>query len=120
MEPHSTGIEVERKSAALLSQSKNDENQATIADVSPAATTAIEPTPRENGWLRSHLSNSVRILRNLARFAGPGAIISVAYVDPDNYQTAIAAGVSFQYKLLFMIIVSNLIAIYLQVSYLGI
>ncbi|KAH8892069.1 natural resistance-associated macrophage protein [Thozetella sp. PMI_491] len=47
-------------------------------------------------------------------FLGPGAIISVAYVDPDNYQTAISAGGSFQYKLLFMVLVSNLIAIYLQ------
>lgn len=48
-------------------------------------------------------------------FLGPGAIISVAYIDPDNYQTAIAAGGSFQYKLLFMVLVSNVIAVYLQV-----
>jgi NRAMP (natural resistance-associated macrophage protein)-like metal ion transporter len=46
---------------------------------------------------------------------GPGAIIGVAYVDPDNYQTAISAGASFQYKLLFIILVTNLIGIYLQV-----
>jgi metal iron transporter len=49
------------------------------------------------------------------KFLGPGAIISVAYVDPDNYQTAIASGSSFQYKLLFMVLVSNIIAIYVQV-----
>ncbi|KAK4040578.1 natural resistance-associated macrophage protein-domain-containing protein [Parachaetomium inaequale] len=48
------------------------------------------------------------------KFLGPGAIISVAYVDPDNYQTAIASGSSFQYKLLFMVLVSNIIAIYIQ------
>lgn len=48
-------------------------------------------------------------------FLGPGAIISVAYVDPDNYQTAISSGASFQYKLLFMVLISNLIGIYLQV-----
>ncbi|KAK0635087.1 natural resistance-associated macrophage protein-domain-containing protein [Bombardia bombarda] len=48
------------------------------------------------------------------KFLGPGAIISVAYVDPDNYQTAISSGGSFQYKLLFMVLVSNLIAIYIQ------
>ncbi|KAK3293337.1 natural resistance-associated macrophage protein-domain-containing protein [Chaetomium fimeti] len=48
------------------------------------------------------------------KFLGPGAIISVAYVDPDNYQTAIASGSSFQYRLLFMVLVSNIIAIYIQ------
>ncbi|KAK1774061.1 natural resistance-associated macrophage protein-domain-containing protein [Copromyces sp. CBS 386.78] len=48
------------------------------------------------------------------KFLGPGAVISVAYVDPDNYQTAISAGAEFQYKLLFMVLLSNLIAIYIQ------
>ncbi|KAK3343946.1 natural resistance-associated macrophage protein-domain-containing protein [Lasiosphaeria hispida] len=48
------------------------------------------------------------------RFLGPGAIITVAYVDPDNYQTAIASGGSFEYKLLFMVLVSNVIAMYIQ------
>jgi len=52
----------------------------------------------------------------LGKFIGPSAMISVAYIDPDNYQTAISSGAGFQYKLLFMILISNLIAIYLQVS----
>jgi hypothetical protein len=51
----------------------------------------------------------------LATFAGPGALISVAYIDPDNYQTSISSGAKFEYKLLFMILISNIIAIYLQV-----
>lgn len=54
-------------------------------------------------------------LSRLMGFLGPGAIISVAYVDPDNYQTAISSGASFEYKLLFMVLVSNIIAVYLQV-----
>ncbi len=56
------------------------------------------------------------VLWKFAKFIGPGTIISVAYVDPDNYQTAVSAGTEFKFKLLFMILVSNLIAIYLQVS----
>ncbi|KAK3371460.1 natural resistance-associated macrophage protein-domain-containing protein [Lasiosphaeria ovina] len=48
------------------------------------------------------------------KFLGPGAIISVAYVDPDNYQTAISSGASFQFKLLFMVLFSNIIGIYIQ------
>jgi metal iron transporter len=50
------------------------------------------------------------------KFMGPGTIITVAYIDPDNFQTAVSSGVQFKYKLLFMVLISNLIAIYLQVS----
>jgi hypothetical protein len=55
------------------------------------------------------------IIWKLAKFYGPGAIVSVAYVDPDNYQTDIAVGAKFQYSLLFMVLLSNIIAVYLQV-----
>jgi metal iron transporter len=57
------------------------------------------------------------VMVKFGKFMGPGTIISVAYIDPDNYQTAVSAGAEFQYKLLFMILLSNLIAIYLQVSH---
>jgi hypothetical protein len=55
------------------------------------------------------------VLIKFGQFMGPGSIISVAYIDPDNFQTAITSGANFEFKLLFMILVSNLIAIYLQV-----
>lgn len=54
-------------------------------------------------------------IKRFFMFFGPGAVISVAYIDPDQYQTGISAGSEFQYKLLFMVLVSNLIAIYIQV-----
>ena len=56
------------------------------------------------------------IIWKFAMFTGPGVIISVAFIDPDNYQTAVASGAEFQYKLLFIILFSNAIAVYLQVS----
>ena len=56
------------------------------------------------------------VLVKFGKFTGPGTIISVAYIDPDNYQTAVSSGTEFKFKLLFMVLVSNLIAIYLQVS----
>lgn len=34
--------------------------------------------------------------RRFLAFLGPGAVISVAYVDPDNYQTAVSSGASFE------------------------
>ena len=54
------------------------------------------------------------ILRKYARFVGPGFMISVAYIDPGNYATAIAAGASYRFRLLFMVLVSNIFAIFLQ------
>jgi metal iron transporter len=56
------------------------------------------------------------VLWKFARFTGPGAVISVAYVDPDNLQTNITSGSQFRFKLLFMILFSNVVAVFLQVS----
>jgi metal iron transporter len=47
-------------------------------------------------------------------FVGPGFMIAVAYIDPGNYATDAAAGASYEYKLLFMILLSNIFAIFLQ------
>ncbi|PMD25338.1 natural resistance-associated macrophage protein [Hyaloscypha hepaticicola] len=57
---------------------------------------------------------AVAVLVKFGKFVGPGTIITVAYIDPDNFQTAVSSGAQFKYKLLFMVLVSNLIAIYLQ------
>jgi len=77
--------------------------------------------PKSGKWNPSFrlpsLGHAGSVMWKLAKFYGPGAIISVAYIDPDNYQTAIVAGALFQFKLLFMILLANIIAIYLQVSW---
>lgn len=70
--------------------------------------------PLHKFFTKHELLRFITSVVKFAKFMGPGAIISVAYIDPDNYQTAISAG-KLQYKLLFMILVSNVIAIYLQV-----
>lgn len=56
------------------------------------------------------------VMVKFGKFVGPAGIISVAYIDPDNFQTSISSGVQFKFKLLFMVLISNLIAIFLQVS----
>jgi metal iron transporter len=69
----------------------------------------------------SHKMNQyTAALMKFGRFIGPGTIITVAYIDPDNYQTDVASGATFEYKLLFMILVSNIVSMYLQVSFVGI
>lgn len=53
-------------------------------------------------------------VRSLLRFLGPAFIVSVAYVDPGNFATNISGGSAFNYSLLWVILWSNLMAIFLQ------
>jgi manganese transport protein len=54
------------------------------------------------------------VIRRLLPFLGPAFIASVAYVDPGNFATNIQAGSAFGYKLLWVVLVSNLMAMLLQ------
>src|SRR3982750_4891787 len=64
--------------------------------------------------------SSVRISRSpfywkrLLGYIGPGFLIAVGYMDPGNWATDIAGGSRFGYTLLFVLVVSNLIALLLQ------
>ncbi len=60
------------------------------------------------------ISRSPVYWRRLLGFLGPGFLISVGYMDPGNWATDIAGGSRFGYTLLFVIMLSNLIAILLQ------
>lgn len=48
-------------------------------------------------------------------FAGPGFLVAVGYMDPGNWGTDLAGGSQFGYALLWVILVSNLMAMLLQV-----
>ena len=52
--------------------------------------------------------------RRLWPFLGPAFIAAVAYVDPGNFATNIAAGSQFGYLLLWVILASNLMAMLIQ------
>src|SRR4051794_39455307 len=52
--------------------------------------------------------------RRLFAFMGPGYMVSVGYMDPANWATDLAGGAQFGYTLLFIIMLSNLMAILLQ------
>ena len=60
------------------------------------------------------VSRSPFYWRRLLGFLGPGFLISVGYMDPGNWATDIAGGARFGYTLLFVIMLSNLMAILLQ------
>ena len=52
--------------------------------------------------------------RRLFAFMGPAYLISVGYMDPGNWATDIAGGSLYGYKLIWVLAMSNLIAILLQ------
>jgi manganese transport protein len=47
-------------------------------------------------------------------FVGPGFLVSVGYMDPGNWATDLAGGSQFGYALLWVILLSNLMAILFQ------
>lgn len=60
------------------------------------------------------LKGDRRGLRKLWPFLGPAFIAAVAYVDPGNFATNISGGAQFGYLLLWVILVSNLMAMLVQ------
>jgi manganese transport protein len=63
---------------------------------------------------RASLSQQRKGLRALLPFLGPAFIASVAYVDPGNYATNIQSGSEFGYKLLWVVVLANLMAMLIQ------
>lgn len=60
------------------------------------------------------LSGKTRGIKSLLPFLGPAFIAAVAYIDPGNYATNIAAGSKYGYTLLWVILASNLMAVLIQ------
>ncbi len=52
--------------------------------------------------------------RKLWAFSGPGFLVAVGYMDPGNWATDIAGGSRFAYSLIFVLMISNLMAVLLQ------
>lgn len=53
-------------------------------------------------------------LRRLWVFSGPGFLVSVGYMDPGNWATCLAGGSKFGFALLFVVLISNGMAMVLQ------
>jgi manganese transport protein len=52
--------------------------------------------------------------RRLLAFVGPAYLVSVGYMDPGNWATDIAGGSQFGYKLIWVLLMSNIMAVLLQ------
>src|SRR5919205_2962322 len=52
--------------------------------------------------------------RRMFAFAGPAYLVSVGYMDPGNWATDIEGGARFGYSLLWVLVMSNAMAVLLQ------
>jgi manganese transport protein len=78
------------------------------------------PTTATAPFCPSEVSGTVTVpesdpfWKKVIRYAGPGLLVSVGYMDPGNWATAIQGGSQFGYQLLFVVVLSSLAAIVLQ------
>lgn len=78
------------------------------------------PTTATAPFCPAEVNGSIRIdarasfSQRLRRFAGPGLLVAVGYMDPGNWATDIEAGSRFGYQLLWVVMLSGIAAMLLQ------
>lgn len=78
---------------------RNTETDASLSEVHQSVDTTNVKKP---GW------------RRMLSFFGPAYLVSVGYMDPGNWATDLAGGSQFGYSLLWVLLMSNLMALLLQ------
>lgn len=63
---------------------------------------SVDTTTKKTGW------------RRIFSFLGPAYLVSVGYMDPGNWATDLAGGSKFGYTLIWVLLMSNLMALLLQ------
>lgn len=78
----------------------------------PADHTASHSLPEVHSSV--HVKKEFGLFRRLFAFAGPAYLVSVGYMDPGNWATDLEGGARFGYQLIWVLLMSNLIAVLLQ------
>ncbi|ODQ65761.1 natural resistance-associated macrophage protein [Nadsonia fulvescens var. elongata DSM 6958] len=94
---------------------RNESTYRVVSDTTPlyqrgSMTDATSVRP-----MKSIYNRVKSILVKYGKFIGPGLMVSVAYMDPGNYSTSVSGGAAYEYKLLFVIFMSNIFAVFLQI-----
>lgn len=63
---------------------------------------SVDTTKPQKGW------------RRILAYAGPAYLVSVGYMDPGNWATDLQGGAKFGYQLIWVLLMSNLMALLLQ------
>ena len=77
---------------------KHSNPESSLSEVNQS----IDTTVKKRGW------------RKMLSFLGPAYLISVGYMDPGNWATDLAGGSKFGYSLIWVLLMSNLMALLLQ------
>src|SRR5512138_2246090 len=91
------------RAAAWRSRSSCPRSRSTMTDKSLSEVHETVAIPQKTGTIR-----------RLFAFAGPAYLVSVGYMDPGNWATDIAAGSRYGYALLWVLVMSNAMAVLLQ------
>lgn len=113
LDPHAPRID---KSEAVKGRSNADVREVPLATLGTSLSPYVESgsgQPPATGFL-GRFRNVGSVLTTFTKFIGPGFMVSVAYIDPGNYSTDVAAGAETKFKLLFIVLMSNVFAIILQ------
>jgi manganese transport protein len=86
---------------------------ASSADALPGAAKTTSPSLPES-YRSIPITHGASFLRKMIAFAGPGYLVAVGYMDPGNWATDLGGGSRFGYTLLSAVLVSSLMAIFLQ------
>ena len=88
---------------------------------------SIPTKQKKSGWRQEGNANSLGeahgsihvpqgkgFFKTLGAYIGPGLMVAVGYMDPGNWATGIAGGAKYGYRLLSVVLISNLFAMLLQ------
>ncbi|MBO9155085.1 Nramp family divalent metal transporter [Chitinophaga sp. GCM10012297] len=78
---------------------KLQDHAASLSEVNQSVDTTV---PHKSGW------------RKALAFFGPAYLVSVGYMDPGNWATDLAGGSKYGYTLLWVLLMSNMMALLLQ------
>ncbi len=79
-----------------------DSSKHSYPSLSEVHQTVDTTSTRRPGW------------RRILSFFGPAYLVSVGYMDPGNWATDLAGGSQFGYKLIWVLLMSNMMALLLQ------
>ncbi len=80
------------------------------------STTAVKAADSHHSLEEMHGSVAIpkTWFRRFFAFSGPALLVSVGYMDPGNWGTDLVAGSKYQYQLIWVLLMSNLMALLLQ------
>ncbi|HYO95933.1 MAG TPA: Nramp family divalent metal transporter [Polyangiaceae bacterium] len=78
----------------------------------PHEATLFHNLPSANGPRERAAGGYIR--RRWLAFLGPATLVSVGYMDPGNWATDLEGGARFGYQLLWVLVLSNVMALLLQ------